>query len=122
VYLSCEIPLLFPRPRIESRGLTATGAMTSMPSIPKLSIFFCLFPPRPLLREFARHIYLRSTNFVVAPPPENDYHVLEVQLKFHAGAQIGRDRILRGRKVSSIPRVRGLDVFLAYPRPERGCF
>ena len=120
VYLSRKIPPDFPRPRIESRGLLATGAMISSSSTPSILRYVYFFVPVSPVMEFERHIYLRSTNFVDGPRRGNDYYLLEVQRKFHAGAQIGRDTSLHDRKVFSIRRARLQGVFLGRPIFERG--
>ena len=115
-YFWCDSPLLFPRPRIESNGLVATGGITSIPSIPKLYLHFLC---HRLLKEFARQIYLRSTKFVSVPTLRNGCLGLIIRRKFRAGAQIGRDTNLRGKKSLSTRRVRQLRASCVNPRLER---
>ena len=71
------------------------------------------------LKEFVRHIYLRSTNFVSVMTPKNGYRESKIRLIFRAGAQIDRGMSFRDRKSLSIRRVRQQCVFRAYPIPER---
>ena len=102
MYFWCDSPPRFPRPRMESKGLDATGGTTSILSIPKLRLYFL----RPPTRVFVKRIYLRSTNFVSALTQENGCRGSKIQPKFRAGVQIGTDRSLHGRKSPSILRVR----------------
>lgn len=119
IYFWCDSPFLFPRPRIESRGLDATGGITSMPSIPKRYLHFLR---RRVIREFVTHVYLSSTKFVSAPTLRNGCLGLIIRRKFRVGARIGMGTNLRDRKSLSIRRARRPGVFRVYPRLERAHF